>query len=195
MREDGAKFELFLSPPHQHTPSFMKKSTSSYVEPAPYLAMLIQQSSSLTARMHHNSQKRINTSKLFWDLGDLTLTQRSQKHPSASLEHNTADSAAQEAPNTRVLSLSFFNLCVYFRCSCKRLCVQLYYCCLRLSLILPTSHLQLHKRLSGYIYPAVSSMEMRVIGWVSVKCVIGGTGVHTEEQIEMHPPSSRDGYF
>lgn len=47
--------------------------------------MLTQQSGSLTAQMHHNSQKRINTSKLFWDLGDLILTPHSQKHPSASL--------------------------------------------------------------------------------------------------------------
>lgn len=39
----------------------------------------------LTARMHHNSQKRINTSKLYQDLRDLTLTLQSQKHPSASL--------------------------------------------------------------------------------------------------------------
>lgn len=82
----------------------MEKSANNsvqYVEPVPYL-VLTQQSSSLTARMHHNSQKRINTSKLFWDLADLTLTQQSQKHPSASLQqlcvHNTADSAVQESP-------------------------------------------------------------------------------------------------
>lgn len=94
------------------------------MESLPSSVMLTQQSSSLTAQMHHNSQKRINTSKLFWDLSDLTLTQRSQKHPSASLQqlgvHNTADSALQKTPGTRVLSLSCFNLCVYMGLSCKR---------------------------------------------------------------------------
>lgn len=69
-------------------------------ESVPCLVMLIQHSSSLTARMHHNSQKRINISKLFWDLDDLTFTQKDQKHLCVSLQqlcvHNTADSAVQE---------------------------------------------------------------------------------------------------
>lgn len=88
----------------------MKKSADNsvrYADSVPYLVMLTQQSSSLTARMHHNSQKRINTSKLFWDLGDLTLTQQSQRHPSASFQqlcvHDSADSAVQETPSTRGL--------------------------------------------------------------------------------------------
>lgn len=114
-----------------------------YVESVSRSVMHTQQSSSLTARMHHNSQKRINTSKLFWDLGDLALAQQSQKHPSASLQqlcvHNTADSAGQWTPGTRVLNLPFFNLCVYLCCTCR---------CSRISaasvfpLILPTSYLQ-----------------------------------------------------
>lgn len=63
-----------------------KRAQESVVESVDYLVMLTQQSSSLTARVHHNSQKRINTRELFWDLCDLTLTQQSQKHPSASLQ-------------------------------------------------------------------------------------------------------------
>lgn len=66
--------------------------------------------------MHQNSQKRINTSKLYQDLSDLTLTLQSQKHSSASLWKlyalHTSDSAEQEALQAAWTYLSF-NLFVY----------------------------------------------------------------------------------
>lgn len=120
-----------------------------FVESVSYLALLTQQSSSLTARMHHNSQKRINTSKLFGDLGDLTLTQQSHKHLSASLQQlcvlNTADSAVQKTPGTQILSHSvfFFLVFVFTFVAHARTC-QLY--CINAASVspssFPTSYLQ-----------------------------------------------------
>lgn len=119
-----------------------------YVQSVSYLVLLTQQSSSLTAQMHHNSQKRINTSKLFRDLGDLTLTQQSHKHPSASLQQfcvlNTADSAVQETPGTQILSICHFFLTFVFTHIAQASSRQLY--CINAPsvspLVLPTSYLQ-----------------------------------------------------
>lgn len=43
----------------------------------------------------------------------------------------------------------------------------------------------LHKRLSHYIYPTVSSMEMKLIGWVSRKCAVGREGVRAHKNRHM----------
>lgn len=92
--------------------------------------------------MHHNSQKRINTSKLYQDLCNLTLKLQSQKHSSASLQHlcarHTSDSAVQETPKAARTSLSF-NLFVYICClwrASKLRCIN------AIALILSTSELQ-----------------------------------------------------
>lgn len=54
-------------------------------DPVDYWVIFTQRSGTLTTQMHHNSQKRINTSELYQDLRDLALTLQSQKHPSPSL--------------------------------------------------------------------------------------------------------------
>lgn len=163
--------------------------------------------------MHHNSQKRINTSKLFWDLGDLTLTQQSQKHPSASLQqlcvHSAADSAAAAAafkpthPTTQVfLSPSFFNLSVYLCCSCKALVSSTALMpplSLFLPLILPTSYLQ--RFIKDYLTIYIQQYHQwrgELIGWVLLSALwVAQACVHARSgDTHSHmPPSSKDGIF
>lgn len=141
-----------------------------------------QQSSSLTARMHHNSQKRINTSKLFCDL---TLTQHSPIHPSPLLQqlcvHDTADSAVQETPPP------FPDVC-HFLTSLFTSAAHGALASTTVEILPPSlthpPHVRSaapHKRLSDYKYPAVSSMKMKLTGWVSLKCVMGSACVCAQE--------------
>lgn len=146
--------------------------------------------------MHHNSQKRINTSKLFWGLSDLTLTLQNQKHPSASPQqlcvHNTADSAVQEStPKHWGQFLCHFLTSVFTSVARAGICQSNH---LHPPYVISAA---LHKRLSDYIYPEVSSMEMRLIGWVSPKCVLGSTVMcaHRNRHIHAHRPPANDGYF
>lgn len=92
--------------------------------------------------MHHNSQKRINTSKLYQDLRDITLKLQSQKHSSASLQHlcarHTSDSAVQETPKAAWTYLPF-HLFVYI---CRLWPASKLRCINAIALILSTSELQ-----------------------------------------------------
>lgn len=104
--------------------------------------------------MHHNSQKRISISQLFWDLGDLALIEQRPLHPSFPPQHlytdNNADSANQ-TPSLKVLS-QLFSFIVYFGEHCIHLPVSA-------PLMLPSSlthplyviSTALHKRLPYYI--------------------------------------------
>lgn len=139
----------------------MRKNTNQSVA---YLVIFTQQSGSLTARMHHNSQKRINTSKLFWDLYDLTLTQQSQiayilrHHFSSSVFTTPLIQQHQRPPRpehpARISVIFFFNLFVYFCCSWSA--CQEHHCRDAIPPSLPhpphVSSAAPHKRLSDYIH-------------------------------------------
>lgn len=86
-----------------------------------YLVMHTHQRSSLTAQIHHNSQKRINISNLFWVLADLTLTQQTQKHPSAALCLQQWWFSSTWDPSTQIVFYlsSFFYLYVDFCYTCQ----------------------------------------------------------------------------
>lgn len=171
---------------HTLKPSLMKTNQS-----VAYLVIFTQQSSILTARMHHNSQKRINTSKLFWDLCDLTLTQHSPIHPSPLLQqlcvHNTADSAVQETPPPTHPPAPSPDVCHFltslFTSAAHGALASTTVETLPPSLTHPP-HVRSaapHKRLSDYKYPVVSSMKTGLTGWVSLKCVMGSACVCAQE--------------
>lgn len=164
----------------------MRKNTNQSVA---YLVIFTQQSGSLTARMHHNSQKRINTSKLFWDLYDLTLTQQSQiayilrHHFSSSVFTTPLIQQHQRPPRPEHparISVIFFLTSLFTSAAhgalARSTTVETLY--LRLSLILPTSALQrlIKDYRTIYIYIYIQWYHQWRWGLL-VKCVTGSAGV------------------
>lgn len=126
--------------------------------------------------MYANSHKRINSSKLLRNLSDLTHTEEPknflQRHFSTSGLNNAA-SADDQWSHRSCIFTSMFTFFPAATC-------QFY--CTNAACVSPSSSLRhicsLHKRLSDYIYPAVSSMETRLIGWFSLECIMGRTCLH-----------------
>lgn len=111
------------------------------MESASCLVVLTQQSSSLTARMHHNSQKRINTSNLLGPCWPHSHT-ADPKTSSSITSVSTTLLIQQYSRRPRALESLHIVTCVYICCSCKHLAVLLHLHSLCLCLVLSMSHLQ-----------------------------------------------------